>query len=157
LEEIYLFNNRHLRETDWRDLAWKIPRVSPSLANAVDAARAHAGSQLHILPSRGKYSSASNDWQVGVDHIYSDSANPTALWYSLPDVVASVILTGNVPKIVDAFRLKAVGKTHGLNPVSLRGNIQVDPRREDFFRVVIEEPSGSPRVVIWSRPKIGIL
>ncbi len=92
-----------------------------------------------ILPSRGKYSSVSNDWQVGVNHIYSDPANPTALWYSLPDVVASVILTGRVPKIVDAFRLKAIGKTPGLKPVSLRGNIQVDPRREDFFRVVIEE------------------
>jgi hypothetical protein len=92
-----------------------------------------------ILPSRGKYNSASNDWQVGVNHIYSDPSNPTALWYSLPDVVASVILTGRVPEIVDAFRLKAVGKTPGLKSVSLRGDIQVAPRREDFFRVVIEE------------------
>jgi hypothetical protein len=62
-----------------------------------------------ILPSRSKYSSASNDWQVGVNHIHSNVANPDALWYSLPDVVASVILTGRVPKVVDAFRLKAIG------------------------------------------------
>jgi hypothetical protein len=92
-----------------------------------------------ILPSRSKYSAASNDWQVGVNHIYSDAANPNALWYSLPDVVASVILTGRVPNIIDAFRLEAIGKFSGLRPVSLRGNVAVDPRQEDFFKVVIEE------------------
>lgn len=92
-----------------------------------------------ILPSRSKYSSASNDWQVGVNHVYSDPANPTTLWYSLPDIVASVLLTGRVPRIVDAFRLKAVGKMADLNNVSLRSEIDVDPSREDFFKVVIEQ------------------
>jgi len=92
-----------------------------------------------VLPSRSKYSSVSNDWQVGVNHVYSDPANPTALWYSLPDIVASVLLAGRVPKIVDAFRLKAVGKVTGLKSVSLRSEIDVDPSREDFFKVVIEQ------------------
>jgi hypothetical protein len=92
-----------------------------------------------IVPSRSKYSAASNDWQVGVNRLYSDAANPDALWYSLPDIVASVILTGRVPKIVDAFRLNAVGKSSGLRPVALRGNVEVDPRQSDFFKVVIEE------------------
>ena len=92
-----------------------------------------------ILPSRSKYSVASNDWQVGVNHIYNDVANPNALWYSLPDVVASVILTGRVPNIVDAFRLEAIGKCSGLRPVSLRGNVAVAPRQQDFFKIVIEE------------------
>jgi hypothetical protein len=55
-----------------------------------------------ILPSRSKYATASNDWQVGVNHIYSDAENSTTLWFALPDVVASVILTGRIPKIVDA-------------------------------------------------------
>jgi hypothetical protein len=92
-----------------------------------------------VLPSRSKYSAVSNDWQVGVNHIYSDPANPTALWYSLPDIVASVLLTGRVPKIVDAFRLKAVGKVTDLKSISLRSEIEVDPSREDFFKVVIEQ------------------
>jgi hypothetical protein len=92
-----------------------------------------------ILPSRSKYSSASNDWQVGVNHVSGGPANPTALWYSLPDIVVSVLLTGRVPKIVDAFRLKAVGKVAGLKGVSLRSEIEVDPSREDFFKVVIEQ------------------
>lgn len=92
-----------------------------------------------ILPSRSKYSSASNDWQVAVNHIQSDVTNPAALWYSMPDVVASVILTGRVPKISDAFRLKSSGKSKDLESISLRGNVEVDPQHEDFFKVVIEE------------------
>ncbi|WP_353061945.1 DNA polymerase [Tunturibacter psychrotolerans] len=92
-----------------------------------------------ILPSRSKYATASNDWQVGVNHMYSDAENSTALWFALPDVVASVILTGRVPKIVDAFRLKAKGKSKGLKPISLRNAIKVDPRNQDLFKVVIEE------------------
>jgi hypothetical protein len=95
-----------------------------------------------ILPSRGKYSAASNDWQVAVNYIYSDPTNPNAVWYSLPDVVASVILTGRIPKIIDAFQLKPSDKLKQLKPISLRGAIDVDPHQEDFFKVVIEERKG---------------
>ncbi len=92
-----------------------------------------------ILPVRAKYSEA-NDWQVAVNYLYSreDDAQPNALWFSLPDIAASVILTGRVPKIVDAFRLEAKG-VQKLQAVKLRGAIPVDPRTEDFFRVTIEE------------------
>jgi hypothetical protein len=92
-----------------------------------------------ILPSRSKYSAVSNDWQVAVNHLYSDSDKQTALWLSLPDVVASVILTGRVPKVVDAFRLNSRGTSKELEPISLRSTIEVDPRQKDFFKVVIEE------------------
>jgi hypothetical protein len=93
-----------------------------------------------ILPSRSKYSEASNDSQVAVNHIYGESESATAaLWYALPDVVASVILTRRIPRIIDAFRLKPIGRVKELKPVSLRGSIPVDPGKEDFFKVVIEE------------------
>jgi hypothetical protein len=90
-----------------------------------------------ILPTRAKYSQESNDWQVGVNHLYGDANN--ALWFSLPDVVASVLLTGRVPKIIDAFRLEPSGTLPGLTPLKLRGTIKVDPGSQDFFKVVIEE------------------
>lgn len=92
-----------------------------------------------ILPSRGKYSAASNDWQVAVNYIYSGPDNPNAVWYSLPDVVASVILTGRIPKVIDAFQLTATGKLKHSKPISLRGAIEVDPGEKDLFKVVIEE------------------
>jgi hypothetical protein len=97
------------------------------------------------LPCRAKYSVESNDWQVGLNHIYAEtrkapeSSNQEAFWYSLPDVVVSVILTRRVPKIVDAFRIVPVGVLDGLKPVKLRGEIEVDPAREDFFKAVIEQ------------------
>lgn len=92
-----------------------------------------------IFPSRSKYSSASNDWQVAVNHIYSDADGTNALWYSLPDVVASVLLTGRVPKVIDAFRLIPSGTSSELNRISVRGAVDVDPSKENFFKVVIEE------------------
>ena len=94
-----------------------------------------------MLPTRAKYSSISNDWQVAVNHVYAepDRASGQVLWFSLPDVVASVIRTGRVPKIVDAFRIEPVGTMPGLNSTKLRGSIEIDPTGQDFFKVVIEE------------------
>jgi hypothetical protein len=90
-----------------------------------------------ILPLRAKYSSESNDWQVGVNHVYADPEN--ALWYTLPDIAASVLLTKRIPKIVDAFRIVPHGTLDGLQRVKLRNAIEVDPRPQDFFRVAIEQ------------------
>ncbi|MFI5094970.1 MAG: hypothetical protein ACHQIK_16125 [Candidatus Acidiferrales bacterium] len=100
-----------------------------------------------ILPSRGRYSAQSNDWQVAVNHLYAGSDNPDdALWYSLPDVVASVLLNkGRIPKIVDAFRIEPHGKLRGLKATRLRGQIDIDPRKEDFFKVVIEQRKRLPK------------
>ncbi|MBB5338395.1 hypothetical protein [Tunturiibacter gelidoferens] len=92
-----------------------------------------------VLPTRGRYSSASNDWQVAVNHLYANSPDDS-LWFSLPDVVASVILTGKIPKIIDAFRIEASKEIlQGLKPTKLRGKIKIDPKKQDFFKVVIEE------------------
>jgi hypothetical protein len=93
-----------------------------------------------VLPVRGKYSE-SNDWQVAINYLYGRNDDPAqgALWFSLPDVIASIILTGRVPIIIDAFRLEARDIQPELKPVKLRGAIGVDPRTEDFFRVAIEE------------------
>jgi hypothetical protein len=93
-----------------------------------------------ILPSRAKYSKESNDWQVGVNHIAAEKHNSRqALWFSLPDVIASVILTGSIPNVVDAFRIEPHGVAEGLKPVKLRGSIEIDPRSQDFFKIAIEE------------------
>ena len=93
-----------------------------------------------LLPTRGKYSVGTNDWQVAVNHLHGDSDNSShALWFSLPDVVVSVLLTGRIPKIVDAFRIESIGRLSELEVTKLRGVIEIDPSNIDFFKVVIEE------------------
>jgi hypothetical protein len=93
-----------------------------------------------ILPSRSKYSLESNDWQVALNHLSAGGKEiGEGLWFSLPDVVASVLLTGKIPKIVDAFRLEPRGVLKGLKPTKLRGVVEIDPRTQDFFRVSIEQ------------------
>lgn len=94
-----------------------------------------------VLPSRSLYNPETNDWQVAINHLYVDREDD-ALWFSLPDVVASVILTGKVPKIVDAFILEPHGTLPCLSPTKLRGIIEIDPVKQDFFKGVIEERKG---------------
>jgi hypothetical protein len=67
-----------------------------------------------LLPTRSQYS-GSHGWQVGVNVVYaSEAKDDGGLWFSLPDVAASVLRTGRVPTIVDAFMIRAEGiaETH---------------------------------------------
>lgn len=87
------------------------------------------------FPIRADYAGLGNEWQISVNRVSSSGS----LWYALPDVLAAKLLDGRAPKIVRALRLKPRGKLSGLDPVSLRGEVEVDPAHEDFFRTVIEQ------------------
>ena len=96
-----------------------------------------------ILPVRAPY---------GVDDSFTIGVNPltteTRFWYAGPDLAASKILSGKTPELIRAFRLIPQGQQRGLRPVKLRGAVDVDPRTQDFFRVVVEQrhrlPDGNP-------------
>jgi hypothetical protein len=91
-----------------------------------------------VLPLRAKY--RGNSWQIGVNYVHASSDDPKdGLWYAWPDLVASVLLTGKVPRIVEAFRLAPIGKAKGLKKLIFRGQVPIDPRSQDFFQAVIEE------------------
>lgn len=93
-----------------------------------------------LLPSRAKYNVVSNDWQVALNHIFPPEHTPSeGLWFSLPDVAASVLLTGKIPTILDAFKLVPVGKQADLKPVRLRGEVEVKPLVQDLFSTMIEQ------------------
>lgn len=91
-----------------------------------------------VLPTRAGYDEATKDWQVGINLLYA-VGHREKLWYSLPDVAASVLLTGRVPKICRAVMLRPKGYQKGLRRVLLAGKVPIDPRRTDFFKTVIEE------------------
>ena len=86
-----------------------------------------------VLPARAGYQSG--NWQIGVNPLTSRKE----LWYSLADLVGAKLLGEGAPELIEAWRPEPVGLQKGLRPVRLRGEVEIDPRRDDIFRRVIEE------------------
>jgi hypothetical protein len=86
------------------------------------------------FPVRARYAERGQSMQIGSNPLSSEEP----LWFALPDVLAAKLLGGKAPEILQALRLVPEGK-RSLHLTKLRGAIPVDPARQDFFRVVIEE------------------
>jgi hypothetical protein len=106
------------------------PAVWPQLCGFVEIE-----ADADILPVRAKYSDTREGLNIGVNYLTS----PVPLIYAAPDVYASALLSGKVPRVRRAWRLVGEGIQAGLTPIALGGRIPVDPRSDDFFRTVIEE------------------
>ncbi len=87
-----------------------------------------------VLPVRAEYEPHGGAYTIGVNPLYADRR----LWYAGPDLLASVLLTGQVPEVEEVFHLVPDGQQEGLDAVELRGHVSVNPTDEDFFRTVIE-------------------
>jgi hypothetical protein len=87
-----------------------------------------------VLPIRAAYDPASPDFGIGVNPYHLDGS----AWYTLGDVVASVLLSGTVPSVRRAIALGGVGILDALKPAKVRGMVGIDPAAGDFFRRVIE-------------------
>lgn len=87
-----------------------------------------------ILPVRAKYGPDAS-YNIGINEVTSD----TEMWYALPDLVASKLLTGKAPEITEAIRFVPHGTDHRLRSVRLRGEALIEPRSQDFFTWVIEK------------------
>ena len=85
-----------------------------------------------LLPVRADYKSG-GDYQIGLNYLRAEP-----MVYSVADILVSKLLTGRSPKIIQAFRLRAIGLQSTLRPITLRGEVTIDPSSEDFFKAVIE-------------------
>jgi hypothetical protein len=92
--------------------------------------------QGDILPVRAVYGQeqAGAQTNIGLNPLTSEKP----IWSAGPDIVASLLLTGRVPKIIRAIRFVPSDKQLGMQSVKL-GSGSIDPYRDDFFRKVIEE------------------
>lgn len=86
------------------------------------------------LPLRAQYDPSSEGFSIGVNRVTSR----TPLWYTGFDLAASVLLTSRIPYIRRAVTIRANGKAETLRTVKLRGQVDLDPRRGDIFRAVVE-------------------
>jgi len=86
-----------------------------------------------ILPLRCKYDDEGQN--IGFNYAYGNRS----IYYSAFDLAVSVLLTGKVPLIKSAFKVVPHGKQTGLRKVRLRGEIPIDPIKDDFYQFVTEE------------------
>jgi hypothetical protein len=96
-----------------------------------------------LLPVRAEYSKNSG-YQIGLNYLSVPDdvlreAGTEGVWYTLADVVAAKILSGKTPEILKAYRVIPRGKQAGLQGLKLRGEIDVNPAADNFFKKVIEK------------------
>ena len=88
-----------------------------------------------VIPVRAEYNDDGITKNIGVNYFTSAES----VWLSGPDIIASKLVTGKVPHIEKAIRLVPHGQQKGLKPTNLRGMVKVDPRKDDLFRVMVEQ------------------
>jgi hypothetical protein len=88
-----------------------------------------------LFPTRGRYGEGST-FSIGLNHLSSEQP----LWYTLADCVASTLLTGRPPKVLEALRFEPLERQNGLMAVNIAGNpeYRVEPYKNDFYRRLIE-------------------
>ena len=87
-----------------------------------------------ILPVRTVYDGVTQN--IGNNYLTSD----TPLWFAGCDLIASIIRTKKMPRIVQALRLVPHGKQPGMQSVKLRGSmVGIDPYVDDLFLKVVEQ------------------
>ena len=84
-----------------------------------------------ILPIRAEYSKEAKN--IGINYL----ASSRPLWYSIEDVIASMLLTGKIPEIVDSITFYPEGIQDNLKSVDI-SRITIRPE-EDFIKRIIEE------------------
>ncbi len=87
-----------------------------------------------ILPVRMDYKGDDSPYVVGLNFLSSTKE----MWYALPDVIASVLLTGKVPDILEAIRFVPVRQQVSLQKTQIHG-VDIDPRRDNLFQVLVEK------------------
>jgi hypothetical protein len=88
-----------------------------------------------ILPVRAQYDETSRQYSLGVNRL----TQRRPFWCTGPDLAASIILSGHMPRVHRAFTVVGKGQLDELRPILLRGHLPIDPRSQDVFKVLPEE------------------
>ncbi|WP_319507623.1 DNA polymerase [uncultured Methanolobus sp.] len=86
-----------------------------------------------ILPVRTKYAGEDGTFNIGVNRITMDES----MYYFLPDILASKLLTGKAPKIKSAVRFIPEGIQESLTESEVYG-VHVNPKEDNLIKVLVE-------------------
>jgi hypothetical protein len=92
-----------------------------------------------LLPVRALYVE-SGETNIGLNPLMSTEA----IWYAGPDLAVSKLANATTPQIIEAFRIVPHGVQEGMKTTTI-GNRTINPVKDDFFRVVIEERKNLPK------------
>ncbi len=94
------------------------------------------GERLPTTLRRRRRAGDGPSWNIGINHLTSRQP----MWFTIADLVASKVLTGKTPQVIQALRfVPGKSQLRGLKTVRLRGSVEVDPASMDFFTSVVEE------------------
>jgi hypothetical protein len=85
-----------------------------------------------VLPIRTTY----DDKNQNIGMPYATSTEE--LYYALPDLVVSKLITGKTPEIIAAWRVEAVDKQESLKTSKILG-LEINPLKDEIFKKLIEE------------------
>ena len=89
-----------------------------------------------IFPVRAAYVEGDQS-TIGLNYLTS---NETSLWFTLADCIASKLLTGKSPQVLEAVAFMPGATQAALRPINISGNAEyhIDPAKDDLFKRVIE-------------------
>jgi hypothetical protein len=99
-----------------------------------------------ILPVRIVYNGTTQN--IGVNYLTSKES----IWFAGPDVIASLLLTGKIPRIVKAVQVVGHGKQKELRSTTLGGMVEINASQHSFFKHVIEQRAANeshPALQYW--------
>jgi hypothetical protein len=88
-----------------------------------------------ILPVRTVYSDTGQTQNIGLNYLSSEKS----IWYAGPDLIASKILTGKTPLILEALKIVPGGRQSRLKGTNLGGMVEIKPAAQDFYCEVIQQ------------------
>ena len=89
-----------------------------------------------VLPVRTRF--AGDTDTIATAYVTGETEDD-ALWWSMPDLVLSKLLTGKAPILTRGIRFEpSKEQQDGLQPVTLDQR-RIDPRTQDFFKLAVEE------------------
>jgi hypothetical protein len=88
-----------------------------------------------IFPVRARYGQEQMA-TIGLNYLSADRP----LWFTLADCVASKLLTGRAPKVIQAIRFEPKVVQNRLRPIAIAGNdeYRINPAIDDFYKRVID-------------------
>ena len=89
-----------------------------------------------ILPARSVYDPENVTTNIGINHV--KSLDGTSVWYTLPDLIASKILSGKTPVIENAITFYPEGVQNEIKPIEILKGINLDAG-DNLIKKLIEE------------------